>query len=46
MAEKVALEIDIDAKGASSSLGELEERAEKLNEEMKKFLLVLKHLRN
>lgn len=36
MAEKVALEIDIDAKGASSSLGELEERAEKLNEEMKK----------
>lgn len=39
MAEKVALEIDIDAKGATSSLGQLEEEAERLNEELRKVPL-------
>ena len=32
MAEKVALEVDIDAKGATTSLVQLEEEAERLNE--------------
>jgi hypothetical protein len=36
MAEKVALEIDIEAKEAEGSLGALENKAERLNEEMKK----------
>ena len=39
MAEKVALEIDIDAKGAATSLGQLEEEAERLNEELRKVPL-------
>ena len=36
MSEKVALEIDINAKGATTSLGQLEEEAERLNEELRK----------
>ncbi len=39
MAEKVALEIDINAKGATTSLGQLEEEAERLNEELRKVPL-------
>lgn len=39
MAERVALEIDIDAKGATTSLGQLEEEAERLNEELRKVPL-------
>tara|TARA_R110000803_G_scaffold67640_2_gene129395 strand:+ start:6029 stop:8149 length:2121 start_codon:yes stop_codon:yes gene_type:complete len=39
MAEKVALKIDIDAKGAATSLGQLEEEAERLNEELRKVPL-------
>lgn len=39
MAERVALEIDIDAKGATTSLGQLEQEAERLNEELKKVPL-------
>ena len=39
MAEKVALEIDINAKGAATSLGQLEEEAERLNEELRKVPL-------
>jgi hypothetical protein len=39
MAEKVALEVDIDAKGATTSLGQLEEEAERLNEELRKVPL-------
>ena len=39
MAEKVALEIDINAKGATTSLGQLEEEAEILNEELRKVPL-------
>ena len=39
MAEKVALEIDIDAKGAATSLGQLEEEAERLIEELRKVPL-------
>ena len=36
MAEKIALEIDIEAKEAEGSLGALENKAERLNEEMRK----------
>lgn len=36
MSEKVALEIDINAKGATTSLGQLEEEAVRLNKELKK----------
>ena len=39
MAEKVALEIDINAKGATTSLGQLEEEAERLNKELRKVPL-------
>ena len=39
MAEKVALEIDINAKGATTSLGQLEQEAERLNEELRKVPL-------
>ena len=39
MAEKVALEIDINAKGATTSLGQLEDEAERLNEELRKVPL-------
>jgi hypothetical protein len=39
MAEKVALEVDIDAKGATTSLGQLEEEAVRLNKELKKVPL-------
>lgn len=39
MAEKVALELDINAKGATTSLGQLEEEAERLNEELRKVPL-------
>ena len=39
MAEKVALEVDIDAKGATTSLGQLEQEAERLNEELRKVPL-------
>jgi len=35
MAEKVALELDIDAKGATTSLGQLEKEAERLNKELR-----------
>ena len=36
MAEKIALELNIDTKKSGKSLGDLEERAEQLNEELKK----------
>jgi len=39
MAEKVALELDIDAKGATTSLGQLEKEAERLNKELRKVPL-------
>ena len=39
MAEKIALEIDIDAKGSVRSLGQLEEEAQRLNEELRKVPL-------
>jgi hypothetical protein len=39
MAEKIALEIDIDAKGSVQSLGQLEKEAERLNEELRKVPL-------
>lgn len=39
MAERVALELDIDAKGATKSLGQLEQEAERLNEELRKVPL-------
>lgn len=39
MAEKIALEIDIDAKGSVQSLGQLEQEAERLNEELRKVPL-------
>ena len=39
MAEKVALEIDIDAKGAATTLGQLEQESERLNEELRKVPL-------
>jgi hypothetical protein len=39
MAEKVALEIDINAKGATTSLGKLEEEAVRLNKELRKVPL-------
>jgi hypothetical protein len=39
MAEKIALEIDIDAKGSVKSLGQLEQEAERLNEELRKVPL-------
>ncbi len=39
MAEKIALELDINAKGATTSLGQLEQEAERLNEELRKVPL-------
>lgn len=39
MAEKIALELDINAKGATKSLGQLEQEAERLNEELRKVPL-------
>ena len=39
MAEKIALELDVDAKGATTSLGQLEQEAERLNEELRKVPL-------
>ena len=39
MAEKIALKLDIDAKGATTSLGQLEEEAERLNKELRKVPL-------
>ena len=39
MAEKIALELNIDSKQSVKSLGDLEERAEQLNEELRKVPL-------
>ena len=39
MAEKIALELDINAQGATTSLGQLEQEAERLNEELRKVPL-------
>ena len=39
MAEKIALELDIDTKGATTTLGQLEQEAERLNEELRKVPL-------
>jgi len=49
MAEKIALELDINAKGATTSLGQLEQEAERLNEELRKVPLgsqAFKELKN